>query len=96
MLESPDAVLLYIPLMKETGMGWNEIKSTPRRELDGLLSACHEYKALHSMDGYTEKQVGDMSKENPQIRSQYIRYLEKQRKFENKIGLKRNNTFKGV
>ena len=24
------------------------------------------------MDGYTEKQVGDMSKENPQIRSQYI------------------------
>ena len=26
MLESPDAVLLYIPLMKDLGMSWNEIK----------------------------------------------------------------------
>mgnify|MGYP003626934119 CR=1 FL=1 len=96
MLESPEAVLLYIPLMKEIGMSWNEIKCTPRRELDGLLSACHEYKELHSMDGYTEKQVADMSKDNPQVRSQYIRYLEKKRKLEDRIGLKRNNTFKGV
>ena len=96
MLESPDAVLLYIPLMKETGMGWSEIKSTPRRELDGLLSACHEYRALHSMDGYTEKQVSQMSKDNPNVRSQYIAYLEKKRKFEDKIGVKQNKSFKGV
>ena len=96
MLESPDAVLLYIPLMKEIGMSWNEIKSTPRRELDGLLSACHEYSALHSMDGYSEKQVGEMSKNNPEVRSQYIRYLEKKRKFEDKIGMRRKHTFKGV
>ena len=48
------------------------------------------------MDGYTEKQVADMSKDNPQVRSQYIRYLEKKRKLEDRIGLKRNNTFKGV
>jgi len=96
MLESPDAVLLYIPLMKETGMSWSEIKSTPRLELDGLLSACYEYKSLHVMDGYTEKQVSEMSKENPNIRSQYIHYLEKNRKFEELIGKKRTNTFKGV
>jgi|TARA_R110000765_G_C18669512_1_gene577939 hypothetical protein len=97
MLESPEAVLLYIPLMKEIGISWNEIKCTPRRELDGLLSACYEYKALHSMDGYSEKQVADMSKENPEVRSQYIRYLEKKRKFEDKVGMKRNNiSFKGV
>jgi len=96
MLESPDAVLLYIPLMKEIGMSWNEIKCTPRRELDGLLSACHEYRALHSMDGYTEKQVSQMSKDNPNVRSQYIAYLEKKRKFEDKIGLKQNKSFKGV
>ena len=96
MLESPDAVLLYIPLMKETGMTWNEIKSTPRRELDGLLNACYEYKALHVMDGYTERQVSEMSKENPKVRSQYINYLEKNRKFEDLVGKKRNNTFKGV
>ena len=96
MLESPDAVLLYIPLMKEIGMSWNEIKCTPRRELDGLLSACHEYKALHSMDGYTEKQVSQMSKDNPNVRSQYIAYLEKKRKFEDKIGVKHNKSFQGV
>ncbi len=96
MLESPDAVLLYIPLMKETGMGWNEIKSTPRRELEGLLSAAYEYKALHIMDGYTEKQIGEMSKDNPEVRSQYIRYLEKKRKLEDKIGKKRNQSFRNI
>ncbi len=96
MLESPDAVLLYIPLMKEIGMSWNEIKGTPRRELDGLLAACYEYKALHSMEGYTEKQVSEMAKENPQVRSQYIKYLEQKRKFEDKTGKKRIQSFKRV
>ena len=96
MLESPEAVLLYVPLMKETGMSWNEIKSTPRHELDGLLSACYEYKALHMMDGYTEKQISEMSKDNPKVRSQYITYLEKNRKFEELIGKKRTNTFRGI
>ena len=55
MLESPDAVLLYIPLMKELGMNWGDIKNTPRHELVGLLSANAEYEMFHSMDGITEK-----------------------------------------
>ena len=54
MLESPDAVLLYIPLMKELGMNWGDIKNTPRHELVGLLSANAEYEIFHSMDGITE------------------------------------------
>ena len=33
MLKSPDAVLLYIPLIKGLGMRWEDIKSTPRHEL---------------------------------------------------------------
>ena len=39
MLESPDAVMLYIPLITEVGMSWNEIKDTPRWELTGILGA---------------------------------------------------------
>ena len=51
MTESPDAVLIYIPLMKGVGMSWEEIKRTPRLELEGLLSAMYEYDTMHSMDG---------------------------------------------
>ena len=43
MVDSPEAVLLYIPLMKELGMSWEEIKSTPRMELEGLLEANKEH-----------------------------------------------------
>ena len=41
MTESPDAVLVYIPLMKGLGMSWEEIKGTSRMELEGLLAAMH-------------------------------------------------------
>ena len=43
MKEAPEAVLLYIPLMKDLGMDWSEIKETPRYELEGLLMALGEY-----------------------------------------------------
>ena len=61
MLESPDAVLLYIPLMKDLGMSWNEIKHTPNHELQGLLRASQEYQSLHSMDGYTDKDISEIA-----------------------------------
>jgi len=96
MVESPDAIFLYIPLMKHLGMRWEEIKRTPRYELQGLLSAFSEFQLFHSMDGYTDKQISEMSKENPQIRSQYTKYLETRRKYEAKIGMERKVTFKGL
>ena len=97
MLESPDAVLLYIPLMKELGMNWGDIKNTPRHELVGLLSANAEYEMFHSMDGITEKDVSEMAKDNPQVRAQYIKYLETRRKFEDMVeGKKEVPTFKGL
>ena len=94
--ESPDAVLIYIPLMKHLGMDWGEIKNTPHHELVGILLAYNEYEKYHSMDGYTDKQVSEMAKENPRIRSQYAEYLETRRKFEDKIGMKRKVSFKGL
>ena len=89
MLESPDAVLLYIPLITEVGMSWKEIKNTPRWELTGLLNAYYEYNSLHSMDGYTDKQVNDMSKHDSTIRAKWNEYQQTRRKFEELTGQKR-------
>ena len=36
MTNSLDAVNLYVPLIKETNMTWEEMKRTPRYELEGL------------------------------------------------------------
>ena len=93
MLESPDAVLLYIPLMKELGMAWSEIKNTPRYELDYLLAATYDYKRMHSMDGYDDKDINEMAKNKPRIRTTYRKYLEQKRKYDEKLGKKRNLTF---
>ena len=86
MTASPDAVLLYIPLMKETNMTWEEIKRTPRHELQGILAACHEYAVLHSLDGYEASDINDMAKNKPSIRGDWNRYMEKRRKYENLSG----------
>tara|TARA_R100001530_G_scaffold133779_1_gene107659 strand:- start:447 stop:740 length:294 start_codon:yes stop_codon:yes gene_type:complete len=96
MTESPDAVLLYIPLMKELGMSWNEIKHTSHRELQGLLAATHEHQLLHSYDGYSNEDISEIAKKKPEIRSNYAKYLETRRKYEEKIGRKRKITFKGI
>lgn len=89
MLESPDAVLLYIPLITEVGMSWKEIKNTPRWELMGLLGAYYEYQTLHSMDGYTDSQVNDMAKNDSSIRAKWSEYNETRRKYEDLTGRKR-------
>ena len=81
MREAPEPVLLYIPLMKDLGLSWNEIKETPRVELEGNLVAYTEYQLLHSLDGYDDNDINNMAKNKPQIRGQYARYLEKKRKY---------------
>ena len=90
MVDSPEAVLLYVPLMKELGMTWNEIKETPRMELEGLLAAASEFNLLHSLDGYEAKDINDMAKLRPQIRSDYNRYMEQRRKYEKLSGRARD------
>tara|TARA_R110002012_G_scaffold269293_3_gene453376 strand:- start:6818 stop:7138 length:321 start_codon:yes stop_codon:yes gene_type:complete len=82
MTNSLDAVRLYVPLMKETNITWEEIKRTPRWELEGILAACHEYNLLHSMDGYEAKDIGDLAKNKPSIRQDWGRYMAQKRKYE--------------
>ena len=86
MIESPDAVYLIIPLMKELHMSWSEIKDTPRFELVGLLGALGNYSTLHSFDGYTSENIGEMAKGNPGIRSDYNKYMEMKAKYERRTG----------
>jgi len=79
-------VLLYIPLMKELGMSLSEIKSTSRRELEGLLTALSLNNQIHQFDGYTEKDISEMSKEKPHIRDQYFKCKELKEKYDILIG----------
>ena len=81
MNEAPEPVLLFIPLMAELGMSWNEIMTTPRFILEGILSSYMEYTQLHSMDGYTDSDISEIAKQKPQIRSTWIKYMEKKRKY---------------
>ena len=74
MKTAPDAVYLYVPLMKELGLSWSEVKSMSRPELEGLLYAASQYSILHSMDGYTDKTVSEQAKHSPEIRGHWYRY----------------------
>ena len=70
MSESIEAIYLYIPLMKELGMSWTEIKHTPRIELDGILKAYNTYTTIHAFDGYTPEDIGKLSKDKPELKGQ--------------------------
>jgi len=97
MTESPEAVLLYIPLMKHVGMSWKEIKDTPSLELKLILNAYYEHEKLHSMDGYSDKEVSEMAKHKPEVRSRYAEYLLTQRKYQDMLGAKsKKPTFRGI
>ena len=86
MTETPEPVLLWIPLMKHLGMSWDEIKRTPNYELNGILQAYNAYEELHCMDGYTDKNVSDMAKNQPSIRQTWHRYVATQRKYKAMTG----------
>jgi len=96
MLDTPDAVLVYIPLMKGLGMSWNEIKQTSRAELEGWLGAMYEHETFHSMDGYNDDDITEMSKNRPEVRQQYHRYLETRRKYDDMLNRKRVTSFTGL
>jgi len=85
-MKSPDVIYLYIPLMKELHMDWSEIKSLPRKELEGLLFGLSQYSKMHQFDGYDEKDVSEMAKDKPAIRSDYYRYMELKRSYEERAG----------
>ena len=82
MKTSPEAVYVIIPCMKELGMSWSEIKSTPRHELYGLIIAMSNYNQLHAFDGYTPDEISKLGKDKPQVRSDYGKSMELKAKYE--------------
>ena len=92
MKTAPDAVYVIIPCMKELGMSWSEIKSTPRHELVGLLGAASNYNQLHQFDGYSGEDVNKMAKDKPQIRSQYAEAMKLKAQYELRSGKKKATT----
>tara|TARA_R110000824_G_scaffold301689_1_gene489668 strand:+ start:548 stop:847 length:300 start_codon:yes stop_codon:yes gene_type:complete len=97
MKDSPEAVYLYIPLMKELNMSWNEIKNTPNIELRGLARALASHSLVHAFDGYTPDDIGDLAKKKPQVRSDYARSMALKALLEEKAGMKRKVlTFRDV
>ena len=97
MITSPDAVYVIIPCMKELGMSWSEIKATPRQELMGLLGAMSNYNQLHQFDGYSSEDIGNLSKEKPQLRSEYNKAMDLKAKYEIRSGQTRNvRSFKNI
>ena len=67
-------------------MSLAEIKSTPRYELDGLMYGLQVYDAMHAYDGYTPKDIGQLSKDKPEIRSAYNRSVNLRKKYERLTG----------
>lgn len=89
MRDSPEAVYLYIPLMKELNMSWKEIKKTPKIELEGIIHAYSTYSRIHAFDGYSSDDIGQLAKDKPQIRSDYAKSMETRARLEEKAGRKR-------
>lgn len=75
--------------MKELGMSWHEIKSTPRTEVAGLVAAYGIYTSMHSYDGYTPDDISHMAKDRPEVRSQYNKYLTINDNYKIKTGQKK-------
>ena len=74
--------------MKELNMSWADIKKTPSIELQGLYLAFQNYTVMHAFDGYDEKDVETMTKNKPDVRTQYLKTQEKKKYFEKKAGVK--------
>ena len=89
MKQAPEAIFLYIPLMKELGLSWTEIKSCTNQELEGLLYGLSQYNQIHQFDGYDEQDIAEMAKSKPQIRSDYYKYREVKDEYEGKLGIRK-------
>ena len=82
--------MLYIPLMKELGMSWQDIKSTPRIELEGLIRGLSIFETMHAFDGYSDKDIADMSKSKPNVREKYNKSLSMKEKYQILIGAQKS------
>ncbi|MAF24624.1 hypothetical protein CL634_03485 [bacterium] len=74
--------------MKDLGISWTEIKESSRGELQGLLRGLYNYNVMHAFDGYSEKAVSDLAKNNPSVRGDYVRTQEMKARF----GMRKQHT----
>ena len=89
MKAAPEAIFLYIPLMKELGLSWSDIKNSSKKELEGLLFGLSQYNKYHQFDGYDDKDISEIAKQKPQIRSDYYKYVELKNEYDERMGLKK-------
>ena len=83
--------------MKELHLSWSEIKTLPRKELEGLLFGLSQYSRMHQFDGYDEKDISEMAKDKPQVRSDYYKYMELKSEYDERLGLQRKTqNFAGI
>tara|TARA_X000001382_G_scaffold128765_2_gene119211 strand:- start:316 stop:579 length:264 start_codon:yes stop_codon:yes gene_type:complete len=82
--------------MKELNMSWDEIKSTPRVQLDGLLLALQNYTTMHAFDGYNDKDINEMAKNKPEVTSQYSESKRVKRKFELRAGIQKVEKYQSL
>jgi len=78
---APEMVFVWIPLMKELGVSWTEIKNATRLELLGLVQGLSNYNVLHAFDGYSSKDIDSMAKGNPSVRGDYAKSQEMKAKY---------------
>ena len=69
-------------------MSLEEIKATPRYELEGLLRALSLYNKMHQFAGYTSKDIAGLAKDKPEVREEYNKSLEIKEKYDLLIGRK--------
>jgi len=80
---------MYVPLMKDLNLDWNTLKALPRTEIQALTAGLREYNLLHAYDGYADKDINEMAKSKPEIRSDYAKYKEQQRKYQRILNMEK-------
>ena len=83
--------------MKELNLSWAEVKSLPRVELEGLLYGLSQYSRMHQFDSMDEKDISEIAKNKPEIRSDYYKYLDLKRTYEERMGMRKQiKKFEGI
>tara|TARA_Y100001938_G_scaffold148437_1_gene232141 strand:+ start:1189 stop:1443 length:255 start_codon:yes stop_codon:yes gene_type:complete len=75
--------------MKELNMSWSEVKATPMVELQGLIRAYDNYNTYHAFDGYSAKEIGEISKSKPEVRQNYAKSQRIKQKYDLILGKKK-------
>ena len=52
---------------------------------------------MHQFDGYDEKDISEMAKDKPKVRSDYYKYMELKQEYQERLGTERKaKSFEGL